>query len=495
METATYSSCCTAHEMDLSERKNLALSALSKEQIITHLSATYKVSRKFIYEQINMAMKAIDDVFSDTTEEEQVLYYLPVTKSWIQQFIISLILNCRSCFRGVIKTVDDVLDLNISIGTIFNTIKGATNKAKDINGQEDLQNIKMGVEDELFQHNKPVLVGVDVESLYCYLLSQEEQRDGETWGINLLDLVKKGFNPERIIADDGNGLRAGHEMVFPNVPCDGDNFHIMETLQESRRFFRNQLKSAITYLKKMEKKMHQAKEHKNTQKYSRRLGAARKKEKELRHISQSIDTLVNWLEYDVFNKAGPNPKIRRELYDFIVDEFMKLEKIHQHRIREVRIALQNQRELLLAFCDVLHTKFEKIAEQFSCSTEVIWKICELQKCKHGGDKYAIRHIPFLDFFDENFYAIEDAIIHAMNKTERTSSMVENLNSRLRPYFFLRKEIGCNYLELLRFYLNHTKFLRSSQPHRKGKTPAEILSGNEHKHWLEMLGFKKFKRNN
>ena len=37
---------------------------------------------------------------------------------------------------------------------------------------------------------------------------------------------------------------------------------------------------------------------------------------------------------------------------------------------------------------------------------------------------------------------------------RASSLVENLNSRLRTYFSLRRHLGPDYLELLRFYLNH-----------------------------------------
>jgi len=138
-------------------------------------------------------------------------------------------------------------------------------------------------------------------------------------------------------------------------------------------------------------------------------------------------------------------------------------------------------------------KFEKIAEQFSCTTEVIWKICELQRCDYESTNYIIRALPFQLQFKEEFELIEDAVITAMDKTERTSSMIENLNSRLSPYFFLRREIGHGYLDLLQFYLNHTPFLRSEKQHRVGKTPTEILTGKTHNHWLEMLGFEKFKR--
>jgi hypothetical protein len=70
---------------------------------------------------------------------------------------------------------------------------------------------------------------------------------------------------------------------------------------------------------------------------------------------------------------------------------------------------------------------------------------------------------------------------------RASSVIENLNSRLRNYFFLRKQLGRGYLGLLQFYLNHHSYQRSERAERQGKSPRELLSGQEHGHWLELLG--------
>jgi hypothetical protein len=50
-----------------------------------------------------------------------------------------------------------------------------------------------------------------------------------------------------------------------------------------------------------------------------------------------------------------------------------------------------------------------------------------------------------------------------------------------------------YLDLLRFYLNHIPLLRSSKEHRKGKTPAELMLKEQHRHWLEMLGLAPFRK--
>jgi hypothetical protein len=82
----------------------------------------------------------------------------------------------------------------------------------------------------------------------------------------------------------------------------------------------------------------------------------------------------------------------------------------------------------------------------------------------------------------------------MAQTSRASSIVENINSRLRNYFFLRRHIGHGYLDLLRFFLNHRRLIRSERPERVGKTPAELLIGQPHGYWLELLGYQRFCRN-
>jgi hypothetical protein len=243
----------------------------------------------------------------------------------------------------------------------------------------------------------------------------------------------------------------------------------------------------------MMNKMEKAKIKDNSYLHSRKLGAARKHEQRMCHISQTVDTLVSWMEHDVLNKAGPALCVRYELYDYIVEEFEKLEKFHSDRLKPLCVTLKNKKVLSLAFCDVLDDKFQIISNDFDCSLEVIWEMCELLRCDLSGDAYAIRSLPLQELLADKYDDIEDAVLTALDSTERTSSMVENLNGRLRTYFSLRQEIGHGYLDLLRFFLNHKPFDRSSNPEREGKSPAQILYGKSHPHWLEMLGYTLFKR--
>ncbi len=481
-----------AQKIPAGQRKQLALKIIRNEKPVSQLADEQKVSRKFLYEQKSKAISAIDQAFNQKGQDDKVLFYIPVTKDWLRQVVLSSILNCRGCFRGVIKTFPDVFGTTMSIGTVYNIVRDAVSKACVINSKQDLNNVRYGANDEVFHGNRPVLTGVDIPSLYCYLLSYEDQRDSDTWAIHLLDLINQGFDPDYTIADFGNGLREGQQIACSHIPCHGDVFHIIQTLQELKRYFANRLKSRISYLTKIEIKMEKAKIKGNPQKLSTKLSDARKDKEKFDELSKSINILVSWMQHDILKTEGPDPETRRDLYDFVVDEIKKMELIHPHRIKSVRTTLENQRDKVLAFVDVLNSKFEFISQRYDVPLYLLWKLCELQRYSQSGVGYYNKEKELRQILKYKFYFLQNEVIEAMNNVHKASSSVENLHSRLSGYFSLRKHIGNNYLELLRFYLNHTPFLRSENPERVGKTAAEVLTKKQHPHWLEMLGYKHFK---
>jgi len=174
-------------------RKTLAIEVLSKTKPISHLAAQQQVSRKFLYQQGQKANEALDATFSPTTDEPEVLFYLPITKTWLWQLILGLILICHCSYRGVVELLRDVFDLPMSVGTIHNRLQSAAEKVSAMNLTQDLSAIKVGLHDEIFQGSQPVLVGVDASSTYCYLLETAEHRDEDTWGVHLLDASNQGL--------------------------------------------------------------------------------------------------------------------------------------------------------------------------------------------------------------------------------------------------------------------------------------------------------------
>jgi hypothetical protein len=92
-----------------------------------------------------------------------------------------------------------------------------------------------------------------------------------------------------------------------------------------------------------------------------------------------------------------------------------------------------------------------------------------------------------------YHGLRAAAAALLRSVVRASSVVENLNSRLRNYFFLRRQLGPEYLALLQFFLNHRRLPRSAHAERVGRSPAELLTGQPHAHWLELLGYVRFRR--
>jgi hypothetical protein len=138
-----------------------------------------------------------------------------------------------------------------------------------------------------------------------------------------------------------------------------------------------------------------------------------------------------------------------------------------HRIGPVVRALRNQRDDLLAFAAVLDPR---VPARWQRDAELHRRL---------GNRY---------------WLLREAVAAVAAQTVRASSVIENVNSRLRSYFFLRRHLGPDYLELLRFFLNHRRFPRSEHPERVGKSPAELLTGRTQPHWLELLGYQRFERN-
>ena len=203
-ESAGPAAKCPARRLPGAARQNLAIRLLGGTQP-TELAATNGVSRKFLYRQAHKAETALDEAFADKVDESDVLFHLPVTAEWLDQFILGQVLICHASFRGVKEFMRDMLGVPVSIGTVHNVVMEAVESARALNAAEHLANVRVGAHDEIFQARQPVLVGADVDSTYCYLLSAENSRDGDTWALRLMELSDKNLRPDYTVADGGTG--------------------------------------------------------------------------------------------------------------------------------------------------------------------------------------------------------------------------------------------------------------------------------------------------
>jgi hypothetical protein len=487
---------CPAQALSPHQRQVLALQALAGTQPLRQLAEQHDVSRKFVYQQRDKAQQALDHAFDPGPDDQRVLFHLPVTKDWLRQLVLGLILLCHSSYRGVIELLRDLFDYPLSLGSVHNILQAAVPRARAVNEAQNLSGVRIGVPDEIFQSDVPVLVGCDADSTYCYLLSQEEQRDSDTWAVRLLELVDRGLCPEAIVADGGTALRAAHEAVLPDVPRRRDVFHAFhEELGPLVRAVEGRAYQAIDRRSRLESQRARPGQRRDRQKLSlaQQLRHARVEEARAIALSDDVTVLVGWLREDVLAVAGPEYAVRQELYDFVRAELQARPQWCPQRLGPVCTALQNQREGLLAFAAALDQDLQAVAQE--CEVPLGWvretlavQALSVHDVRRGPPEASLRRV-----LRSRYHRVSEAVAGVAGAVVRASSVGENLNSRLRNYFFLRRQVGPDSLSLLQFFLNHRRFLRSEHPRRVGRSPAELLTGQTHAHWLELLGYRCFVR--
>ncbi len=423
-----------------------------------------------------------------------VLFHLPVTKTWLSQLILGLVLICHSSYRGVVELLRDLFDISISVGTIHNRLQSAAATAAEINQAQDLSGIKVGLHDEIFQGSQPVLAGVDAASTYCYLLQGVEHRDGETWGWHLLDVMEQGFQPDFTIADAGTGLRAGQKEVLPDTPSQGDVFHLQQQFETVVNILNRQAASATAQRMKLEQKLAQAKlKGQKTRPLKCKLNVAHQREQKLVMLTTDVNTLLGWMSHDILELAGPLLAVRQNLFDFIVAELKQRECKAHPQIQTLRKSLHHQREQVIAFAGLLDQKLAEIALGLKVPLQTVREVCLLHRQHPTSNAYWERWNQLHAQLSGKFHAVMESMSAALKQLPRARTLVENLNSRLRNYFFLRRTLGAPYLGLLQFFLNHRCFIRSAVPERVGKSPKQLMTSASHPHWLELLGFQLFRQ--
>jgi hypothetical protein len=486
---------CPAHALTPQQRQRLAVLALAGSCPVAELARRHRVSRKFVYRQMSRAERALGRAFAPRPRDDGILFHLPVTKAWLRSLVLALVLVCRSSFRGVIEILRDLFGRRISLGTVHGIVRSAVPLAHAHNDSQDLSDSRVAALDEIFQAGAPVLVGCDARSTYCFLLSQEERRDAQTWGVRLLELKDRRFCPAATVADGGPALRAGQKEALPGTPCRGDVFHALAELAPLVRHLEARAYEAIAAHARLQAQLARPGKHRdrNRLKWAQRLWRAERAEAAAVALAEDVAVLARWLREDVLAVAGPPHASRLALYGFLMDELRMREPLCPERIAPVRKRLENQRDDLLAFVAQLDRDLCDLAGRRQAPADLVREMLAVEELPLGDARRGRREEELSRRLGGRYGPLRVAVRALRRGVVRASSVVENVNSRLRNYFTLRRHLGADYLRLLQFFLNHRRFMRSEHPDRVGRSPRELLEGRPHGHWLELLGHQRFER--
>lgn len=469
----------------------IAIEAMSRQKTITAIAEKFNCSRTTVHEQKNRALNAVIQTFEESGEG--VLFTIPVTREFIRKIVVALFLICGSSYRDIMYFLAGLFQVNIALGSVFNILDEHADKAIKLNESYDLSAIKESAADELFQRNTPILGVVDIPSRFCALLAKADDRDHLTWEIHLSYLQDRGYAPVTSIVDAAKGMTKGHELALPDTKLRYDHFHFIRDLKDVSRFLKNKIASQTTQPLKLFHRTEKVQEEQKQNACRAAFTAALTELSALEETYKTFQTLSQWLQYDVLQLAGHPPKDRAMLYDFIVTEMERAASQHPHRLSAIVTSLHYQRTALLDVANALNAAFTTLAAQHKVTVDAIWAVCYTTRYGMDSPHYHEHSARLETEIGTQYDAIEDTVLTTLGTTHRCSSMIENFNSRVRPYLDERKFISQKTLGLIQFYLNHKPFMRSKHERLVNKTPAEALTGKSHLPWLEMLGFAPVKR--
>lgn len=143
---------------------------------------------------------------------------------------------------------------------------------------------------------------------------------------------------------------------------------------------------------------------------------------------------------------------------------------------------------MLSFLQRLENSFAMPAMEKGIPPEA-FRIIYAQKAFHPfsreyiSTEYSLGMLP-----GNNYMAAREEFSRILDSTKRASSLVENLNGRIRMYMDLKRTVPEKYFTLLKVYFNTRKYHRSWIPGRVGKSPLELLTGRNCPEFLEVLGY-------
>ena len=467
----------------------------------------YKKSEKFKIGCEAVGGKPVDEIFNETgmsrnhiyRQKASVMQYaegldkvvennvptLQLTPKIIKRTVLSLALDCQSPYSGIQFFIKNIYGITISKGTIHNILKEASERAKEFDDTIDLSNISQMALDEIFQCGKPILTGVDAESTYVFAMEPMNDRSGEAWNLILDDAKDRGLNPDTSISDSAKGLLSGVERTFSESKIQADTFHASYDLGKEISKCERRANKLISAESELKRKLNGVKPR-NPEKIKKALEDNTPKMNEAINTYDQLNMLYLWLKM-LLGFSGYGLIDSQMLIEWILLEMRILAAGNTGLLAEIE-KIERLVPNLLLFVRRLEQKFDEIAVNSGVPPDIchqIYRQLTYLPCSSQGIEEQCNIVNVLqDKYDD----IQKEVQSAMHSTKKASSIVENLNGRIRVYIEVKRIIPAPFFILLKVYFNTKRYTRSRCEERKGKSPLELLIRAQHQDFFEVIGF-------
>ena len=485
--------------MSLDARLTIATQMVSRERPYgqaSQLARLYQVSRQAVYYLADKARRALEIDWAPRSGPTPTGRALTVTPVRLERAVVTLS-RLGVSERDSLIALDELLDTRRSVGYVAQVLRRAEQLATARNLELTPFLSGLLAADEIFLHAQPILGVVHPASLYLIDLRLTDQRDGTTWGCELLNVA----GATGLTSDAGRGLAVGAQLA--RLACHaGDWFHPLHAAAGV------------------------------SAPYERRAYAARAEQYDREALvlrTQTAQRLENhWRKYEAACTVADHAI---ERYDQWQQQYLQL------RAQAAQLDWQTGQvrcpERLPANLQALARQFERWAEgtqahalvsllkhqagalttllphlqqalqplQQAWGQEATHVVCRLWQAlqdwafpfwradqRHQLEQAITESLAWASqHLGERLTTLQHLVSSILAQWPRTSSAIECLNSLLRPFLNGRKHVAQGFLELFRFYHNTHPFVRGQ---RAGTSPLDLAGGPRIEDPLAFLGLGK-----
>lgn len=351
--------------------------------------------------------------------------------------------------------------------------------------------------DEIFALGRPILVTIDPVSTAILRIELAPNRKADTWELHYQALKDHLIVAKGLGSDRAESINKGFRGVFDNRVWCSDHFHEFNGLVNLMAALEKQAYAAIAEEDDRLRVFNNAKSEDNLQKRLAQYEAAQadcnQRIAQYQHVSDSLDllfpslyffdpatgqhhkeqhvksdvlTLMDWLDECELSKLQQETQIIRDHIDDIGVCYRQVEEIVQELAKTLPEEVLNFIGLAWQHDHQSH-QHKGLAKQYHVAERNFWLDV------------------VLSLLDENAESQIEQAFERFDGMVRSSSLIEMVNSQIRPHLNNCKGlITQELLKLIMFYHNHHLYKSGK---RKGKAPIEILTGTKlEKTWLDCL---------
>lgn len=395
--------------------------------------------------------------------------------------IISLALDGTSSEEGIQRILENNFQKHVSIGKISQILNQAATRAAEFDESVDLSGIRQGANDEIFQCGNPVLTGVDADTGYVYLLQPTADRTADTWE-NAMNICRaRNLELDVSISDCGTGLLGGIPKAFPDACIQPDLFHFLMELGKEISSQERNVYAMLTDYYKYEEALSGQRVHEKT---FRKLLSLEEKLFPAIERCDKLLTLYDWLR-EMTRYQGYCYQDVLSLCYWILDQMEETAGITD-KLRKVLSRTRRNLPDVLIYLERAEKTLRECALKKGYPEDSLVLMYRMRGYHPGSQEYRsadrrLRHILKKKYAD--VYLEIEGILKGV---KRASSLVENLNGRLRRYMNLKRMVPEKFLTLLKVYFNTKKYRRSRRAEHVGKSPLELLTGQEHPDFYDIV---------